>query len=298
MKTMKALVKRNFTLFFKDKGVFFVSLITPLILLVLYVTFLGDVYRDVFLTALPEALGIPEKVINGLVGGQLLSSLLAVSCVTVSFCANMLMVADKATGVIRDLTVTPVKPGTLAISYYLATLGSALTVNLVALAAGLGYLGVTGWYLSVGDVARMVLDVVLLVMFGTALSSVINHFLRSQGQISAVGTIVSSGYGFICGAYMPISNFAPGLQKVLSFLPGTYGTALLRSHAMNGAFLELEKRNVPEAVLNDLRSGVDCSIEFFGSPVPAGAMYTVLIGAVVLMMAVYILLSGSGRKQK
>lgn len=97
---------------------------------------------------------------------------------------------------------------------------------------------------------------------------------------------------------MPISNFAPGLQKVLSFLPGTYGTALLRSHAMNGAFLELEKRNVPEAVLNDLRSGVDCSIEFFGSPVSAGAMYTVLIGAVVLMMAVYILLSGSGRKQK
>lgn len=298
MKTMKALVKRNFTLFFKDKGVFFVSLITPLILLVLYVTFLGDVYRDVFLTVLPEALGIPEKVINGLVGGQLLSSLLAVSCVTVSFCANMLMVADKATGVIRDLTVTPVKPGTLAISYYLATLGSALTVNLVALAAGLGYLGVTGWYLNAGDVARMLLDVVLLVMFGTALSSVINHFLRSQGQISAVGTIVSSGYGFICGAYMPISNFAPGLQKVLSFLPGTYGTALLRSHAMNGAFLELEKRNVPEAVLNDLRSGVDCSIEFFGSPVPAGAMYTVLIGAVVLMMAVYILLSGSGRKQK
>lgn len=298
MKTMKALVKRNFTLFFKDKGVFFVSLITPLILLVLYVTFLGDVYRDVFLTVLPEALGIPEKVINGLVGGQLLSSLLAVSCVTVSFCANMLMVADKATGVIRDLTVTPVKPGTLAISYYLATLGSALTVNLVALAAGLGYLGVTGWYLNAGDVARMLLDVVLLVMFGTALSSVINHFLRSQGQISAVGTIVSSGYGFICGAYMPISNFAPGLQKVLSFLPGTYGTALLRSHAMNGAFLELEKRNVPEAVLNDLRSGVDCSIEFFGSPVSAGAMYTVLIGAVVLMMAVYILLSGSGRKQK
>lgn len=298
MKTMKALVKRNFTLFFKDKGVFFVSLITPLILLVLYVTFLGDVYRDVFLTVLPEALGIPEKVINGLVGGQLLSSLLAVSCVTVSFCANMLMVADKATGVIRDLTVTPVKPGTLAISYYLATLGSALTVNLVALAAGLGYLGVTGWYLNAGDVARMLLDVVLLVMFGTALSSVINHFLRSQGQISAVGTIVSSGYGFICGAYMPISNFAPGLQKVLSFLPGTYGTALLRSHAMNGAFLELEKRNVPEAVLNDLRSGLDCSIEFFGSPVPAGAMYTVLIGAVVLMMAVYILLSGSGRKQK
>ena len=35
-----ALVKRNTKLYFKDKGMFFSSLITPLILLVLYATFL------------------------------------------------------------------------------------------------------------------------------------------------------------------------------------------------------------------------------------------------------------------
>ena len=40
------LIKRNIKLFFKDKGMFFTSLITPLILLVLYATFLADVYRD------------------------------------------------------------------------------------------------------------------------------------------------------------------------------------------------------------------------------------------------------------
>ena len=39
------LIKRNIKLFFKDKGMFFTSLITPAILLVLYVTFLGNVYR-------------------------------------------------------------------------------------------------------------------------------------------------------------------------------------------------------------------------------------------------------------
>ena len=38
------LIKRNIKLFFKDKGMFFTSLITPAILLVLYVTFLGNVY--------------------------------------------------------------------------------------------------------------------------------------------------------------------------------------------------------------------------------------------------------------
>ena len=40
------LIKRNIRLFFKDKGMFFTSLITPAILLILYVTFLGNVYRD------------------------------------------------------------------------------------------------------------------------------------------------------------------------------------------------------------------------------------------------------------
>ena len=41
------LIKRNIKLFFKDKGMFFTSLITPAILLVLYVTFLGNVYHQV-----------------------------------------------------------------------------------------------------------------------------------------------------------------------------------------------------------------------------------------------------------
>ena len=50
----------------------------------------------------------------------------------------------------------------------------------------------------------------------------------TQGQLSAVGTIVSAGYGFICGAYMPISNFGSGLQKALSYLPSTYATSLIR----------------------------------------------------------------------
>ena len=42
MKGLNALVWRNTKLFFKDKGMFFTSLITPLILLVLFVKFLGN----------------------------------------------------------------------------------------------------------------------------------------------------------------------------------------------------------------------------------------------------------------
>ncbi len=288
---LKILIKRNVKLFFKDKGMFLTALITPAILLVLYATFLGNVYRDSFTMNLPETVKLPEKLLDGLVGGQLISSLLAVSCVTVAFCSNFLMVQDKAIGTIKDLRISPVKASTLSLSYYIATLLSTLLICLVASGLCLGYLAAMGWYLSLTDVLYLLLDVVLLVLFGTALSSVINLFLSSQGQISAVGTIVSSGYGFICGAYMPISSFSPGLQKVISFLPGTYGTALTRNHAMQGALAEMKTEGIPAELIEELKDALDCNLYFFEKQVRLPAMYGILVATIIILIAVYILLN-------
>ena len=156
MSTLLALVKRNVKLYFKDKGMFFTSLITPAILLMLYTTFLNNVYRDSFVTNLPAGLVLPEKLLNGLVGGQLISSILAVSCVTVAFCSNFLMVQDKTTGSINDLRISPVKPSVLSLGYYVATLISTSIICLLALGFCLGYLALVGWYLTVADLACLV----------------------------------------------------------------------------------------------------------------------------------------------
>lgn len=284
-----ALVKRNTKLYFKDKGMFFTSLVTPAILLVLYSTFLGNVYESSFRSAL-EAAGamVSDKVIMGCVGGQLVSSLLAVSCVTVAFCTNLLMVQDKITGARHDLTIAPLKVGTLALSYYLSTLLSTLLISFAATGICLGYLAVVGWFLTVGDVAALLLDVVLLVLFGAALSSCVNYPLSTNGQASAVGTVVSAGYGFICGAYMPISNFSEGLQKVLSFLPGTYGTSLLRNHALRGVFEEMSNQGFPNEVVEAIRDSVDCNLYFFGNRVAQGSMYLILAAAIVLALGIYV----------
>lgn len=295
---MRILLKRNIKLFFKDKGMFFTSLITPLILLVLYATFLGNVYEDSFLMTMPKGISLPEKLVNGYVGGQLASSILAVSCVTVAFCSNMLMVQDKANGCIKDLTVSPVKKSTLALSYYFATLCSTFIICFIATAVCLCYIAVIGWYLSLTDVLGIILDVFLLVMFGTAISSVINFFLSTQGQISAVGSIVSSVYGFICGAYMPISQFSDGLQKIVKLLPGTYGTSLLRNHTMGGVFLQMEKENVPKDVIDVIKTTVDCNIEVFDKTVETGKMYAILSVTVVLLIAIYIMLNKYGKKAR
>lgn len=284
------LIKRNSKLFFKDKGMFFTSLITPVILLVLYASFLGKVYRDAFVATMPQGFFAPDRLINGAVGGQLLSSLMAVSCITVAFCSNLLMVQDKVSGARRDLTMAPVKSSVLALGYFLSSAMVTLIICFTALACGFLYIAFTGWYLNAADVLLIMADVVLLVLFGTALSSLINCNLSTNGQASAVGTIVSSGYGFICGAYMPISNFPEGLQTVVSFLPGTYGTALVRNHCMQGVYREMGVQGVPAEVVDIIKDAIDCNLYFFGSKVTTPYMYLVLIGAGLLVTLGYVAL--------
>ncbi len=285
------LTRRNCKLFFKDKGMFFTSLITPGILLVLYVTFLAGVYRDSFVSAMPAGFTVDSALIDATVGGQLVSSLLAVCCVTVAFCSNLLMVQDKVTGAIRDLTVTPLRRSTLAVSYFLASALTTLIISFTALALGLLYLVKMGWYLSAGDVCLIVLDVTLLSLFGTALACVVNAPLSTNGQASAVGTIVSAGYGFICGAYMPISSFGTGLQRVISFLPGTYGTSLLRNHFLKGVYAEMAETGFPAQVVEGIKDSIDCNLYFFDRSVAQSTMYLILGGAVVVLIGAYVLLT-------
>lgn len=282
------LTKRNIKVYFSDKSMFFVSLITPGILLVLYSSFLGGIFKDSFLAAIPEGLNIPNKIINSLVSGQILSSLLAVSCITVAFTSNLLMVTDKVNGSSKDINIAPISRKMISLSYFVSSFISTIIVNFVALILCLFYTYIQGWFYSIGDILILFSDVIILALFGCALSSVINFNLKSQGQVSAVGTIVSAGYGFICGAYMPISSFGKGLQRLLLFLPGTYGTSLIRNHSLNAALNELSKK-VPSEVINELKSGLDCNLSFFGNNISISNMYLIMIITIILLLIIYIL---------
>ena len=297
MKTFLSMTKRNIKMFFNDKGMFFTSLITPVILLVLYATFLASVYRDSFVSSMPDSFSVPDRLINATVGGELISSLLAVSCVTVAFCSNLLMVQDKISGARKDMLTTPVKRPIIAVSYYVASLLTTLIISYTAMGAGFVYLAIKGWYLSFTDVVLIIVDVFLLTMFGVAISSVINVFLATQGQASAVGTVVSAGYGFICGAYMPISNFSEGLRNVLSFLPGTYGTSIIRNHSLNGVYNEMSKLGMPNEVIEKIRDGIDCNLYFFGDKVGIGAMDMILIFSIIFLIGAFVLINAFWKKK-
>ena len=69
---------------------------------------------------------ISDKLINGTVAAQLTASLLAVSCITVTFCVNLTMVQDKANGTRKDFDVSPVSKRKIYLGYFLSTVANSL----------------------------------------------------------------------------------------------------------------------------------------------------------------------------
>ena len=289
MKKFFNLTARNVKVFFSDKSMFFASLITPMILLILYVTFLGRVFQN---SLDQDALGIalPDSVINAVVNGQILACLLAVCSVTVAFSSNLLMVNDKITGSTKDIDVSPVKSHTKSLAYFAATFISTIIINLVALVLCLIYIRTQNcWYYELKDILLLFGDVVLLSFFGTALASVVNFGLKTQGQLSAVANIVSAGYGFICGAYMPISNFSALLRDGIMFLPSTYFMSLIKNHALRAPFQEMTKTEIPAQAIDAVKTALDYKISFFSHEVSLNTMYLIAIISIIILITIFVL---------
>lgn len=296
MKTLIYLVKRNTKLFFKDRAMFLSSMITPMILILLYVTFLAKVYRDSFMGSIPEGLEVSSRLIEGFIGGWMFSSLLAVCTVTISFCSNLLMIQDKYLGTIQDLTISPVKKSTIGLAYFISSAIVSMIICYTALIIGFIYLGCVGWYLSFVDVLLLILDVFILTLFGTALASIVNFFLTTQGQASAVGTTVSCAYGFICGAYMPLSQFSQGIRNVLMFFPGTYGTNLIHNHFLSGVMDEFGKI-FPSEVVSGMEKNFDLSLRFFDNQVPQYVCYIVFGLTIVALISIFVCMNKFSKRK-
>ncbi len=288
LKKLYYLTLRNVKLYFKDKMTFFVSLITPIILLVLFVTFLQSTYKDSILSIIGDY-KIDNSLINAFTGGWLFSSVLSVSAITVAFCSGI-MVLDKINRSNIDFMVAPIKKSTVKVAYVISNLFSTLIVCIILLIIGIIYLICVGFYLSFGDILLIIINIFLTSLFGTLLANIIWSFTNSQGVLSGVCTLVSALYGFICGAYMPINSMGSGMQNFTSLLAGTYSTILFRQSFLSGTLDEMGK-TLPNEMVDGIAEGFDCTFSFFGKELSTLTMYLILLGAVVVLFIALIVIS-------
>ena len=293
LRKMSYLTLRNIKLYFKDKMTFLVSLITPLILLVLFIAFLKSTYEDSILSII-QGFDLDQSLIDAFTGGWLFSSVLATSCITIAFCSGM-MVIDKINRANIDFMVSPVKKSTLQLSYVLANLFSTFIITFVLLIVGLIYLACVGFYITFVDILLIVFGIIITSLFGTILANIIWTFSHSQGVVSGVCTLVSALYGFICGAYMPISTMGQGMQYFVSLLPGTYATVLFRQGFLNSV-LNRMRETLPQGMINGIASGFDVKMSFFGHDVSTLALILVISISTIVLLGVFLFINKFKKK--
>ena len=292
-KKLTYLTMRNVKIYFKDKMTFFVSLITPIILLILFVFFLQTTYEDSIFSII-QGFDVDQKLIDSFTGGWLFSSILSTSCITVAFCSGM-MVIDKINRANIDFMVSPVKKSTLQLSYVLANLFSTFIITFVLLIVGLIYLACVGFYITFVDILLIVFGIIITSLFGTILANIIWTFTHSQGVVSGVCTLVSALYGFICGAYMPIRTMGQGMQYFVSLLPGTYATVLFRQGFLNSV-LNRMRETLPQEMINGIASGFDVKMSFFGHDVSTLALILVISISTIVLLGVFLFINKFKKK--
>ena len=237
------LTKRNMLVFFTDKGTLFFSMLTPMIILLLYILFL----KNSLLSSLKDAATGLENLVAAkdmaqFVNGLLLTGIISSALITIPYNALEIIVRDREDRVDLDMLSTPVKRFEIILSYFCAAVISAFMQAMVVLAVGIGILSMSGdMYLTALDIVKLVGAVFLGTVSSTSVFMVVMMFFKSMGTCGAFMGILSAVSGFVIGAYMPLSQFNKGIQNVCNLIPATGITVLIRNYLTGGILRHMDE---------------------------------------------------------
>ncbi|WP_051538008.1 ABC transporter permease [Butyrivibrio proteoclasticus] len=237
------LTKRNMLVYLNNKGSIFFSMLTPIIILILYILFL----KNSFLYSLENAasdLGnlVSSKDMDQFVNGLMLAGIISSALITIPYNALQTIVRDREERVYYDMMATPVKRAEIILSYFIAAVVTAFLQTLVVLAGGLIVLFANGdLYITALDIIRLIGVIFLGTVSATALFTLIMMFFKKMGTCSAFMGIISAVSGFVVGAYLPLSEFNKTIQNVCNLVPATGVTILIRNYLIGGVLQHMDE---------------------------------------------------------
>lgn len=282
---VSGLVERSLKIFLKDKASVFFSLLAPLIVLGLYLLFLGDIQMDGIKAAF-EGAPIDDKLLKSFVDSWMLAGVVSVACVTVSFSVQGITVQDREKGVLNDMLASPISRGIIDISYLISNFVVTLCICLIVLAVAFVYVAITGWALSFVDVVLLIALTIMSVLSASIISTLVGLAFRTSSQHSAFVGIISAVIGFVMGAFMPLSAFPKGVQYVTLFVPATYSAALYRNLFMRGALEKIDAA-LPGAE-DGLKGSFSMELDFFGKTIGADMQAVIFAAFIALTLAAWI----------
>lgn len=239
MRGILGFIKRNVLLFFKDWQSILFSLLTSIIVLVLYLLFLKGTFVSAIQRAMEQYPGlasmVPQKDIAMFANLFLLSGILGSAMISVPFSCITVVVKDRANKVDYDILATPMKREQIILAYFISAVLTSILLNSIILAVGLIGIRMQGnMYLNISQVIKAFSIVALGSISASAIFMIVVLFFKTVSACEAFFGILSAASGFVIGAYIPISQFSNEVQTVCNLFPASQITIMLRNILLNG----------------------------------------------------------------
>ena len=247
MRGILGLIKRNLLLFFKDWQSILFSLLTSIIVLVLYLLFLKGTFVSAIQRAMEQYPGlysmVSQKDIDMFANLFLLSGILGSAMISVPFSCITVLVKDRANKVDYDILSTPLKRGQIIFAYFVSAVLTSTLLTDIILAVGLIGIRMQGnMYLNASQVIKAFSVVALGSISASAIFMIIVLFFKTVSACETFFGILSAASGFVIGAYIPISQFSNEIQTVCNLFPASQITIMLRNILLNGLLEHINTR--------------------------------------------------------
>lgn len=231
MNAFLSLVSRNNKVFRRDKTQVFFSLLSVIIVIVLYAIFLQKMQIDAIEQV---AKATPEMVT--MVNEWLAAGLLSMIAVTTTLAAFGIAVKDIETKATADFLTAPVSRATIQLSYVANAFLIGLVFSFVALIGCEIFIVATGGnLLGFTDFVKVLAILLLSVTLASVFNVFLVQFVSTQNAFSTLGTLLGTGIGFLCGVYVPVGVLPSFAQNLVMYFPISHTTVLLRDAFMQNS---------------------------------------------------------------
>ncbi|WP_318614445.1 ABC transporter permease [Sporosarcina sp. YIM B06819] len=227
---MLAFAKRNILLYFRDKATVFFSLLAVIILVALYVLFLGDMTAK----QLPD---FPAK--KSLLMAWFIAGMLAITSMTTTLGSFGILVNDRANKTYMDFYSSPISRTKLVGGYILSALVVGFFMCLCTLIASNLFLIVSGEsMLPFGKMITASGVILLAVAASASMVLLLVSFFKTSNAFAAASTVIGTLLGFLAGIYIPIGSLPDYLQTIVKLFPVSHVSALFRQILMETPLID------------------------------------------------------------
>ena len=305
MRGILGFIKRNVLLFFKDWQSILFSLLTSIIVLVLYLLFLKGTFVSAIQRAMEQYPGlasmVPQKDIAMFANLFLLSGILGSAMISVPFSCITVVVKDRANKVDYDILATPMKREQIILAYFISAVLTSILLNSIILAVGLIGIRMQGnMYLNISQVVKAFSVVALGSISASAIFMIVVLFFKTVSACEAFFGILSAASGFVIGAYIPISQFSNEVQTVCNLFPASQITIMLRNILLNGLLdhINTSLQGVDQGMfVLSLKEYFSFQAKLFNGYLDMNKMLGYILGVILFCIVAQILIySGSYKK--